>query len=177
MTQRFELKAATDELHRALDDRLSLLDFGRADDYRRFLDFQARTLPSMEKALASAGLDDWVAGWSDFRRTEAIEADLEILGDPMPPPAHPPAIANTAELLGTAYVLEGSRLGGRVLRQRVGEGLPTNFLSGDTTLGPWPSLLGVIEQYLCSDTPLNEAKGAARRSFSWYLQVAEETGI
>lgn len=95
----------------------------------------------------------------------------------MPPPVRAPAIAGTAELLGTAYVLEGSRLGSRVLRQQVGEDLPAGFLDGDGSLGPWPALLRVIERYIHSDALLTEAKHAARRSFSWFLQVAREGGI
>jgi len=177
MTMRFALKAATDDIHRELDDRLSRLDLGRVEDYRRFLEFQARTVPAVEGALACAGLGDFVEGWTESHRGTAIRDDLETLGNPMPPPAQPPIIAGTAELLGTAYVLEGSRLGGRVLRRQVAEGLPASFLGDDGSLGPWPQLLAAIEQNIHSDALLTEAKHAARRSFAWFLQVAHEGGI
>ena len=65
MTMRFALKAATDDIHRELDDRLSRLDLGRVEDYRRFLEFQARTVPAVEGALACAGLGDFVEGWTN----------------------------------------------------------------------------------------------------------------
>lgn len=177
MTFRFALKSATDDIHRELDERLSCLDLAKEPDYRRFLDFQARSVPSVEGALATAGLGNLIEGWCAARRTNAIEADLEELGGSMPPASPAPAIAGTAQLLGTAYVLEGSRLGSRVLRRRVGDGLPVRFLSDDGSLGPWPQLIAAIDRLLDSDTLLSEAKDAARRSFSWFLQIAREAGI
>jgi heme oxygenase len=177
MTTRFELKAATDDIHRELDQKLSRLNLGKTEDYRRFLGFQARTVPSLEAALASGGLGCLVEGWSDTRRSADIEADLAALGEAMPPAAPVPAIDGTAEILGAAYVLEGSRLGGRLLRQRVAEGLPARFLSGDGSLSPWPALLAVLERFLHSEDLLGEAKSAARRSFAWFVQVADEAGI
>src|SRR5690348_326497 len=140
MKTRFALKAATDDVHRELDERLSRLDLARPDDYRQFLRVQARTVPPIEAALAAGGLGDLVNGWANARRTAALEADLATLGEPMPEPAASPAVTTVAELLGTAYVLEGSRLGGRVLREQVGEGLPTCFLAADGTLGAWPGI-------------------------------------
>jgi len=177
MTMRFALKAATDDIHRELDEKLSRLNLGKPEDYRRFLGFQARTVPPVERALASGGLGDLVEGWCDARRTADIESDLAALGEPMPPAAPVPAIAGTAELLGTAYVLEGSRLGGRVLRGRVAEGLPASFLGDDGSLGPWPALIAVLERFLHSEALLGEAKDAARRSFAWFVQIADEAGL
>lgn len=177
MTSRFALKAATDDIHRELDERLSSLDLAKEEDYRRFLQFQARSVPSVEQALASAGLEDLVDGWCAARRSKAIEADLQALGGSMPEQAPAPAIAGTAQLLGTAYVVEGSRLGSRVLRRRVAAGLPVRFLSDDGSLGPWPTLIAAIDRLLDSDNLLSEAKEAARRSFSWFLQISREAGI
>lgn len=177
MIRRLALKAATDDLHCELDEKLSDLDLGKTTDYRRFLGFHARTIPSMEEALARSDLDEIVEEWSDHRRSRAIAADLEALGESMPRPTPPPVISSIAELLGAAYVLEGSRLGGRLLRRRVGKGLPASFLSDKDSLGSWPSLLAAIECSLASDALLTEAKSAARRTFVWYLQAAQEAGI
>lgn len=177
MTIRFELKAATDDIHRELDQRLSFLDLGKAEDYCRFLLFQAQTVPSVEKALAHGGIGDLIEGWCSSRRSAAIEADLNELGSPIPAPAPSPSIAGTGQLLGTAYVLEGSRLGSRVLRQRVAAGLPVSFLEDGGSLGCWPSLLAILDRFLDSERLLDEAKDAARRSFTWFLRVAREAGI
>ena len=177
MTARFALKAATDDIHRELDERLSTLDLTAEGDYRRFLDFHARTVPAVEASLAVGGLGDMVEGWYAGRRSDAIAADLAALGEPMPKPVEPPAFAGVGDLLGAAYVLEGSRLGGRVLERRVGPGLPKAFLKGDGSLGPWPALIAVMDRLLYSDSLVSEAKTAARRCFTLFLTVAHEAGI
>lgn len=177
MTARFALKAATDDIHRELDERLSTLDLAAESDYRRFLDFHARTVPAVETSLASGGLGDMVEGWCEARRSDAIAADLAALGNPMPKPVEAPALGGVGDLLGAAYVLEGSRLGGRVLERRVGRDLPKAFLKGDGSLGPWPALIAVMDRLLYSDSLLDEAKIAARRCFTLFLTVAHEAGI
>src|SRR5690349_21222747 len=176
MTTRLALRAATDDVHRELDDRLSRLDLTQPADYRRFLRIHARAVPPVEDALAQAGLDALVEGWCAGRRSPALESDLAALGDEMPPPGEAPAIAGVGELLGTAYVLEGSRLGGRVLRGRVGRGLPASFLS-DTPSSPWPKLIAVMDRHLYSDELLGEAQAAARRCFALFLDAASEAGV
>ena len=97
MKTRFSLKAATEDVHRALDDRLSRLNLARAEDYRQFLHVQARTVPPIEAALAAGGFGEVVEGWSKARRTEALESDLSALGDQMPCPAEMPKLGNIAE--------------------------------------------------------------------------------
>ena len=166
-----------DDIHRELDERLSTLELAAENDYRRFLDFHARTVPAVEASLASGGLGDMVEGWCASRRSDAIAGDLAALGEPMPKPVEPPVLTGVGELLGAAYVLEGSRLGGRVLERRLGPGLPNAFLKGDGSLGPWPALIAVMDRLLYSDSLLGEAKSAARRCFTLFLTVAHEAGI
>ena len=173
---RFALKAATDDVHRELDDRLSRLNLAEASDYRRFLSFHARTVPPFEEALAAAGANKVIDGWDQARRTDAIRIDLEQLGEPVPEAAIVPPIRDTAELLGTAYVIEGSRLGGRVLARRVGQGLPMNFLSSPGHRS-WPTVVAALDRCLYSDALLNDASDAARRCFALFLDVAREAGL
>ena len=176
MAPRLALQAATDDIHRELDERLSRLDQASVADYRRFLGFHAQTIPPFEEALAAAGasrlIDDWEAG----RRAAAIETDLAVLGEPMPAPIAVPPIRGAAELLGTAYVLEGSRLGGRVLKRQVGDGLPSSFL-GHSTHAPWPAVVATLDRHLYSDELVEEAKAAARHCFDMFLKAAREDGI
>jgi len=177
MKARFVLKSATEDFHRELDDRMSSFNLAEATDYRRFLQIHARAVPPIEAALAAGGLGDLIAGWSDGRRADAIQNDLKALGETMPVPSKPPSIDGIGELLGTAYVLEGSRLGGRMLRQQVGESLPTRFLGEEHSVSPWPALIAAMDEHLHSDAQLDEAKHAARRCFALYLDVAREVGI
>jgi heme oxygenase len=118
-----------------------------------------------------------VAGWSNARRTPAIESDLAAMGESMPSPATAPEIAGVGDLLGTAYVLEGSRLGGRVLRQKVPDGLPVSFLSRSEESDPWLTVVAALDRLLYSDSLLGEAKDAARRCFALFLNVAKEAGV
>ena len=175
MTTRFALKAATDDVHRELDGRLSKLNLSSRADYCRFLQIQARAVPAIEQALTAGGLDDLVRGWSDSRRAPSLESDLAKLGESMPPAAKAPTINSVPELLGTAYVLEGSRLGGRVLQKQIADGSPATFLDG--SLGAWPALLEALDRFLYSDALIGEAKDAARRCFALFLNVAHEAGI
>lgn len=176
MVTRLALKAATDDIHRELDERLSRLDLACSADYRRFLGFHARTIPPFEEALAAAGASRLIDDWDSGRRAEAIETDLAALGEPMPPPVAVPPIRGTAEFLGTAYVIEGSRLGGRVLRRRVGAGLPASFLS-HSSHAPWAVVVAALDRLLYSAQLLGEAEAAARQCFEMFLKAAREDGI
>jgi heme oxygenase len=177
MKVRFALRAGTEDVHQQLDHTLSRLDLGNASDYARFLNFHARTVPALEGALESAGLGELLDGWRQSRRSPAIVADLAALGQQAPAPAKFPKVAGTAPVLGTAYVLEGSRLGGRVLRDQVGAGLPATFLDDGHGLGAWPGLITLLDRLLCSESLIAEAKDAARRCFSWFLVEAREARI
>ena len=176
MTNRFALKAATDDVHRELDDRLSALDLATDDGYRRFLGFHARTGPAIEGALVAAGLSKLIEGWDEGRRSEALKSDLGVLGQSMPAPAAAPPITTTAEALGAAYVLEGSRLGGRILRGRVGKHLPARFL-GESGHNPWPRVVAALDRHLHSEADVDEARHSARRTFGFFLDAAKEAGL
>ena len=177
MSVRFALKSATDPLHEELDAALSRLNLSNPTDYARFLKFHARTVPAIEQELAHSGLGEMVEGWSDARRASSIEHDLAELGEAMPTPASAPPIEGKAATLGTAYVLEGSRLGGQILQRQVGEGLPAHFLKHPSGVAPWKHLIAVLDRHLYSDELVGEAKVAARRCFAWFLQESREAGI
>ena len=177
MSIRFALKSATDPLHEELDAALSRLNLSDPADYARFLKFHARTVPAIEQELAHSGLGEMVDGWGEARRGEALQQDLAELGEAMPAPASVPPIQGKAAALGTAYVLEGSRLGGQVLQRRIGEGMPANFLNHPSGVGPWKHLIAVLDRHLYSDDLVSEAKDAARRCFAWFLHESREAGI
>lgn len=82
-------------------------------------------------------------GW---RRAEALRRDLGLLGlEPLRRAAVVPAPAGRDEALGAWYVLEGSRLGGRLLAREARRRLPavaaaTGALEADDpAAGRWPA--------------------------------------
>ena len=173
MSKRFALKAATEDIHQELDDTLSRFDLADTADYARFLGIHARAVPPIEAALDRGGVAALVEGWRPMR-SEAIAADLKALGQPMPAPADPPSASGPGALLGMAYVLEGSRLGGQLLRRQVGAGLPVKYLAGARDTRPWACVVAALDRHLYSDTNLGEAKAAARRCFALFLDAARE---
>ncbi len=106
------LRTGTAETHQALDalwDGKSLAERGH---YLRFLAASAAALLPIEAGLAASRVDILVPDWPLRRRSDAITADLAGFGVAVPA-ADPVAFGSPKAMLGTLYVLEGSRLGGR----------------------------------------------------------------
>ncbi|MDW7746261.1 biliverdin-producing heme oxygenase [Halomonas sp.] len=105
------------------------------------------------------------------RRLPRLADDLGTLGltpealaaDAAPPPASP------ATLAGELYVLEGSRLGGRViadrLRRTLGPGVPHAFFSLAMPPGEWSRRLAELEA-LCPPGEREIALASAREAFA-----------
>ncbi len=165
-TVRFRLREATRPEHDAVDALYSRYDLTRRDDYADFLARQAAALLPVENALDLAGagaiLDDWPAR----RRAHLLTADLADLGAEPSRPIEPPPFTARAATLGGLYVLEGSRLGGAVLRRRLPPGAPMRFLSAPAPNGAWSRLVALLEHELGREADLVEAIAAARAVFS-----------
>jgi heme oxygenase len=106
-----------------------------------------------------AGLETGLARWLgevdglDFegrRRGPLLEADLRALGVPVLLASGAPRAGGRGEALGQLYVLEGSALGGAVIRKQVlksgGDLAGLGFLNpyGDAVGARWRSLLSII---------------------------------
>ncbi len=128
-----------------------------------------------------------VTGWRDLdppvdvaarRRAHLLDDDL----DRLPPRSAPaeatssPALAldGLADALGCLYVLEGSRLGGRVVartaRLRLGADLPVTFFSGPGDRDPrtdWQALRATLDGFGRSqgETACTQVAAAAERTF------------
>lgn len=114
------------------------------------------------------------------RRIPLIETDLAGLAAQFPavaasvPTSAPKDIEisddGPAGMLGALYVVEGSRLGAKVLSKRVGAGLPKHFLDDNEPLLEWRALLQQIQQL--PEKELDRAAGAASDVFDHFLAVA-----
>lgn len=136
------LRAHTKALHARLDGTLSQLDLARRDDYARFLTAIHHGMEPVEiwlhEHLHMIGLHR-----PEQSRCELARRDLRELGMEAPPPLAAgwlPEQPDTAELWGALYVLEGSRMGAKVLVLRVESGLPRSYLSDRQGILPWQEL-------------------------------------
>lgn len=87
--------------------------------YAEFLSASAAALWPLEQALGTANVARILPDWHERARSAALRADLADLGISAPPTTPAPEIKDDAFLFGVLYVLEGSRLGARLLTRRV----------------------------------------------------------
>lgn len=170
MTAHALLRAATRAAHDQVDAAFSKWNLADRADYADFLSAQARAYLPVEQAVAAAPKGA-LGDWSKRARGPLLIADLAELGI-QAPAGEAVAFATPAEALGGAYVLEGSRLGGAMLRKSVAPGLPTRFLSPPSIAGRWRDFLQMLEQELSSDVQRSHAVAGAQLVFDRFLRAA-----
>jgi heme oxygenase len=149
------LRAATAEAHQSVEARLLLL--GPALDQRRYAEYLGALLcvvePIEQALLRVEGIEH---AWPDIRgrqKAPQLRRDLAELGQTVEdvsgtePTA---AIRDVATALGIGYVLEGSTLGGEVLRREIVRRLgpvPTWYFTcyGGELRARWVAFLAQLE--------------------------------
>lgn len=160
------LRDDTRDAHDAVDAVYGGFDLADRRSYAAFLSAHAAIVLPLETMLDDAGIATLVDDWPDRRRAPAIAADLTALSRPLPPPLACPPVAGDAGLLGALYVLEGSRLGGRMLARQVASDFPREYLDPDQPTGHWSKLLVRLEELLYTDHRVTEAIVSARAVFA-----------
>ena len=147
------VRGRTRAAHDRVDAAFSRFDLRIREDYAAFLAANAAVVPAVEAALAAGGVHALVDDWPDRLRTPALMFDLQKLGIDPPPALPAPALRSEAEVLGALYVVEGSRLGARLLLGRA-RSSPDPMLRGATAYLAhgeghrfWPALLQVLDGY------------------------------
>ncbi|QOZ75534.1 heme oxygenase [Bradyrhizobium sp. CCBAU 53351] len=172
---RGRLRDATAAAHRELDAQLSSFDLTVLTGYRRFLQASAGALLPLESALEAAGVTFMFPDWPERARSAAIAADLGRLGSAAPSPVSVLPLT-PGGLLGTMYVLEGSRLGAKFLLKEVAEAADprisaaTLYLRHGTGKRLWQSFLAKLESEACDEV---EVIAAARMAFAAFEQAAD----
>ena len=174
MTLRQALREGTDDLHEALDERLGRFHLDDNAGYRTFLKIHAQVLPPIERALDEGGIAAILTDWDSHRRAPLIQRDLAALGEAMPAQIDVPALEGAGELLGTAYVIEGSRLGSRFLSRRVGDAMPAEYLIAAGQQRAWPALLDALDRADLAPADHDRAIAAARACFGLFLGATNE---
>ena len=168
MSPHSDLKAATRAAHDRVDSSFAAYDLASEADHRRFLERHAAAFLPIEQALTNAGAERLIVGWTDNRRSAALLADLADLGMDVPEPLSPPSYDSDAAIFGGAYVLEGSRLGGSVLRRSVAPGLPRRFLDSVHPPGRWREFVAKLNQSLYESASLRRATDSALDTFALF---------
>jgi heme oxygenase len=178
---RNKLKAATAAAHHRIDERLSVLDLTDTEHYRRFLQANAAALLPLETALEQAGVAAMFEDWASRARSAAITADLGRLGTtavPLPPPAEP---LDRCGMLGTLYVLEGSRLGAAYLVRIVAASpdprvrAATHYLRHGASQGLWRSFLARLEREAFSAEDEHRMIVSAQQAFAMFAKAVAAT--
>lgn len=151
---RFRLRAATGSLHARVDAYMGGLLQQTDGGYEQFLIATARAVLPLERALCEAGVSEILHDWPLRSRSDALRADFATLSLPEPD-AHAvkedSALHDEAYVLGILYVLEGSRLGARVLLGMLenapveGHRRATRYLSHGKGLPLWPTFLAQLD--------------------------------
>ena len=160
MSARFLMRNATSVLHGRVDLLFSNADLAVPHHYVSFLAAQAAAHLPVEQALDDGGVAAIIGDWPERKRGDLIREDIAVLGEPLPALEEAPRLVGTPALLGAAYVLEGSRLGGKILAKSVGTGLPRTYLTAEQPAA-WRRFVLLLDELLVSSSDVDEAIGAA----------------
>ncbi len=170
------LRDATAADHARLDATLGAHDLCTVPGYRRFLEINAAALLPLERSLEQAGVRTVLPDWDDRARSDAILSDLARLGG-RANPLDAPELAGRSAMLGTLYVLEGSRLGAAYLLRTVkacSDPLisgTTDFLGHGTGRHFWPQYLAVLEAH-ADELAEDDVVRSARAAFDLFAHAA-----
>jgi heme oxygenase (biliverdin-IX-beta and delta-forming) len=180
-TLRARLREACAESHRGLDERLGILDLRLTHDYRTFLEISAAALLPLEAALVSAHVERLFPDWERRSRSRAIRADIARFGGIVRPLSAPEELG-LGGMLGTMYVLEGSRLGARMLLRRVAQSPHPEVREACAYLGHgagsslWQSFLAALEFHGGRLSDDRVAVRAAQHAFDLFADAASSIG-
>ena len=175
---RERLRDATAVAHRDLDAQLTSFDLAALSGYRRFLQASAGALLPLEAALIDAGVARMFPDWPVRSRSAAITADLGRLGSAAQSMVRVQPLTRSG-VLGTMYVLEGSRLGAKFLLRTVADaadpriGQATAYLSHGAGMRLWQRFLVRLADEDLGAADEDQAIGAARDAFAVFERAAD----
>jgi heme oxygenase len=165
------LRSACEGVHTRLDARLSAFSFDDRKSYARMLSGFSGPVTALESALATGVASRLFYDLPERLRSVPLSLDLNDLGGPFHFRAGEP-ITDEAEAFGVLYVLEGSRLGGRILAKRASEShdtkvqRATRYFRHAERAGHWQSFLARLEQSKAVMDAPERAAAAALAAFA-----------
>ncbi|MFC3608777.1 biliverdin-producing heme oxygenase [Stutzerimonas tarimensis] len=116
---RDRLRQVSAEWHDQVDQVFSSFPLDTPEGYCRFLEAHARALLPLEEGLEARGIERLLPDWHGRRRRFVLAQDIETLGGSVPSAPALELPQGDAWLWGAAYVVEGSRMGSRMLGKRL----------------------------------------------------------
>lgn len=175
------LRRVTRPWHDAVEAAFAAHDLATVEGLRAFLVRQAAAVIPLEEALTRAGIDALIPDWRARRRGAALAADLHALGASLAPPVRPVHLPSRTHALGGLYVLEGSKLGGRMLARRVMTSpdpqvrAAASFLHGHEP-GGWARFVAVLDAYPAVPARLGALRAGADAAFALFRAAALADG-
>ena len=167
---RFALREATAAEHERVDAAFADFDLADRRSYANFLAAQAAALLPVEAGIDRSDVARLLPDWPERRRGSLLCDDLNAL-EVSALVGAPVDFDSDEAVLGAVYVLEGSRMGGRMLARAVAPNLPCRFLEASDD-GRWRTLTALIDTALGSDEQRAVAIDAARAVFARFEQSA-----
>jgi heme oxygenase (biliverdin-IX-beta and delta-forming) len=181
-TVRSLLRHETSGAHRRLDEAVAPLDLARREDYGAFLAASAAALIPLETLLDEAGMEQVLHDWPLRRRSDALLADLSAFDARIPAVPIGLRAMSEAELFGAAYVLEGARLGAKLLLRQVRRAEDaameghTRYLRHGDGLHLWPSFVSLLETAPAVRANMQTAVEGGLFAFSVFERAFRVTG-
>jgi heme oxygenase len=175
------LRARTATLHAQLDEVVNSSCLDVALGLGRLLIIHHDALMLLVPALERVGAGHVYSEWEGRSRLAALEDDLRLLRVlPRRIPGDPPSFANEPEIWGALYALEGSRLGNRIILEKVtkcgreDERCATRFLShGLEGTTAWVRFVAQLDDLHYCGEAFEWAVHGAERVFETYLNSAK----
>ncbi|MBN9080210.1 MAG: hypothetical protein BGP04_18245 [Rhizobiales bacterium 62-17] len=174
---RHRLRTATNDAHRELDALFTQLDLRTRASYLSFLEASAAALLPLEARLTQSGAAVLLDDWSERMRSEALMRDIQTLGGTIAPLSVRDRF-DVAEMVGIIYVLEGSRLGARMLIKMVSASSDPAVAAATAYLGHgagqpfWRNFLSFLDRLTLAPDEIERAIAGARYAFSLFAAGA-----
>ena len=150
--------------------------------YQNLLEQNYRAYKTVENLLAcnSNQLPDDLKVFSKPVKSEALAQDLKQLGAGLPEVLERPVTHQLAYLVGLAYVIEGSMMGGLLIRKNLESctnlpaGLKHHFFGKkpQEVLQRWKAFTAAVEEQIFSEAQLAKALAGANFAFTVFKNSA-----
>jgi heme oxygenase len=134
---------------------------------------------AIELALTEAGIDDLLPDWVARQRRFLLAEDLRQMGEALPPIAPLKIGSDIGTLLGWSYVLEGSRLGARLILESVATSedrtvrSATGFLRHGENIDLWRSFKTALSRIDDDAVAIGKACTAGIAGFECFIEASK----